>query len=112
MIKALFFDVDNTLYCWKEHRFMPEALKAIKKLQKKGVKVFLCTARPYDSMKRFHCFNLGLKWDGWIGSAGAVAFTDGKFVFKELMDPKDAKGFIRLAKENGLMMEEIGRAHV
>ena len=35
MIKALFFDVDNTLYCWKEHRFMPEALKAIKKLQKK-----------------------------------------------------------------------------
>ena len=107
MIKALFFDVDNTLYCWKEHRFMPEALKAIKKLQKKGIKVFLCTARPYDSMKRFHCFNLGLEWDGWIGSAGAVAFTDGKFVFKELMDPKDAKGFIRLAKENGLMMEVV-----
>ena len=100
MIKALFFDVDNTLYCWKEHRFMPEALKAIKKLQKKGIKVFLCTARPYDSMKRFNCFNLGLKWDGWIGSAGAVAFTNGKFVFKELMDPKDAKGFIRLANEN------------
>ena len=40
MIKALFFDVDNTLYCWKEHRFMPEALKAIKNCKRRALRSF------------------------------------------------------------------------
>ena len=46
MIKAAFFDVDNTLYSWKKKEFVLSGIESIKAIQKKGVKVFLCSSRP------------------------------------------------------------------
>lgn len=108
MIKAAFFDVDCTLYSWEEHRFIPSGIEAIKKAKKQGLKVFLCSSRPYHSMKHFGCMDLGIAWDGWVGSGGAVACYKNKILHQEAVDPRVAKDFLRFAKTQGCMAQVVG----
>ena len=54
MIKAAFFDIDWTLYDHASQRWIASGLEAIKKLKEKGVKVFVASARPYDSQYTWH----------------------------------------------------------
>ncbi|MDY5440770.1 MAG: Cof-type HAD-IIB family hydrolase [Candidatus Enteromonas sp.] len=107
MIKAVFFDVDNTLYSWKTRRFVPSGIEAVKALQKKGVKVFLCSARPYHSLKQFGLFDLGIHWNGWVANSGGVAYSRGKFVQKILLDNSLVHDFLRFTKEQGCMVQVI-----
>lgn len=107
MIKAVFFDVDWTLYDHKAKRFVPSALEAIKQIKKKGVKVFLCSARPYHSLLHFGCFDLGIHWDGYIASAGGYAVVGKKTIKKITMDKKDVRHLQKEVLEKGLNMEVI-----
>ena len=107
MIKAAFFDIDNTLYDWKHKQWVQSGLDAVKSLKEKGIKVFLASARPLHSQIQFGAFNLGIKWDGYISSAGAIAFTKGRYVKKDLMDKKDVYKIIALANKLGLTMEVV-----
>ena len=50
MIKAVFFDIDWTLYDHEAKRFVPTAIEGIKKLKEKGIKVFICSARNTESI--------------------------------------------------------------
>ena len=106
-IKAAFFDIDNTLYDWKNGNWPASGIEAVKALKKKGVKVFVCTARPYQSLKEFGVFKLGIPWDGYIASAGGIAYSNGKYVMKVLMKVEDTKTLIKVAKDNGLTMELV-----
>ncbi len=107
MIKAAFFDVDWTLYDHKGKRYIPSGLEAIKALSKKGIKVFLCSARPYQSQRLFGCFDLGIPWDGYIACAGGYAVVGKKVVRKTLMDKKDVRSLEKVALANGLTMEVV-----
>ncbi len=106
-IKIAFFDVDWTLYDHQNHRWSFKSIEAIKELKKKGVKVVLCTARSYESMKLFGLFDLGIDWDGFISSAGACAYADGEFLRKTLIDAKEVKRFLALVKERNLTCEIV-----
>jgi hydroxymethylpyrimidine pyrophosphatase-like HAD family hydrolase len=88
-IEIAFFDIDWTLYDHSSHSWVLSGLKAIKQLQKNGVKVYLCSARPYNSMKLFGVFDLGIRWDGYIASAGAVAYGDHHFIKTLVMPSAD-----------------------
>lgn len=107
MIKAVFFDIDNTLYSWKTRRFVPSGIEAIRAIQKKGIKVFLCSARPFDSIREFGLMNLGIRWNGWVANSGGVAYARGKFVQKILLEPKISRKFLRFAKAQGCMVQVI-----
>lgn len=107
MIKAAFFDVDWTLYDHEAKCYVSSGIEAIKKLKKKGVKVFVCSARPYDSLKKFGVFDLGIKWDGYIGSAGSIAVVKNKTVYKSVMKKEDVKKLVKFLKENNLAAEFI-----
>ena len=48
--KIVFFDIDWTLYDHKNHCWPASALSSIHTLQAEGIKVVLCTARPFHSM--------------------------------------------------------------
>ena len=96
MIKAVFFDIDNTLYSWKTRRFVPSGIEAIRAIQKKGIEVFLCSARPFDSIREFGLMDLGIRWNGWVANSGGVAFARGKFVQKILLEPKISRKFLLL----------------
>lgn len=107
MIKAAFFDIDWTLYDHASKRWIESGLDAIKKIQNNGVKVFLCSARPYNSQKLFGVFDLGIKWDGYIASAGAIAVVDGVTVRKMLMKEEDVRAIVKKTKELGRTLEIV-----
>lgn len=107
-IKIAFFDIDWTLYDHQVHRYIPSALQAIKKLQSTGVKVFLCSARPYDSMKSFGVFDLGIRWDGYIASAGAVAYYKHQKIKALLMPKVEVRNLMKVVAREGLTMELVG----
>lgn len=106
-IRIAFFDIDWTLYDHSHRAWSLKSLDAIKELQKRGIKIVLCSARPFHSMKLFGVFDLGIRWDGYISSAGACAFIDGKFIRKTLMDSSRVYAFLSLVEENGLTAEIV-----
>lgn len=105
--KIVFFDIDWTLYDHKNHCWPESALLSVKALQKEGIKVVLCTARPFHSMDKFGANNLGIVWDGYISSAGGVAFADGQYLRKSLMKKEDILAFTSAVKERNLTMELV-----
>ena len=106
-IKAAFFDIDNTLYNWKKREFVPSGIEAIKALKRKGIKVFLASARPYRSQVEFGAFALGIHWDGYISSSGAIAVIGNHYVKKTLMAEQDVHALVALARKNDLTMEVV-----
>ena len=84
-IKAAFYDIHNTLYDWKNREWTPSGIEAVKAIKKKGIKVFICSARPYQSIREFGVFDMGIKWDGYVASAGGIAFARGKYLFKRTL---------------------------
>lgn len=106
-IKAAFFDIDWTLFDDKESKWDYPSIEAIKRLQKQGVKVFICTARPYASFKWLGALDLGIKWDGFVASAGGYAFADGKYIFTSKMERKDVEEFIALALKRKKSLELV-----
>lgn len=107
MIKAAFFDVDWTMYDHSEKKWSESGIEAIKKLKRRGVKVFVCSARPYDSQKLFGVFDLGIKWDGYIASAGAIAVVGNKTIQKQLMNKRDAYAICSKMKKLGRALEVV-----
>lgn len=63
MIKAIFFDIDNTLFSHRTHHIPESARKAIYALKQKGILLFTATGRPLSGM-----LNLitELPFDGYI----------------------------------------------
>lgn len=106
-IKIAFFDIDWTLYDWHNKEYPKSAIEALKTLQKSGIKLFLCTARPYESMKAFGALNLGVKWDGYITSSGAVAFVGRKIVRKQLVEKSYMRRLCRKCHDLDLNLEIV-----
>ncbi len=106
-IKAAFFDLDWTLYNHKDDKWDEKSVEAIKKLKSLGVKVFICTARPYCSFEWLGAFKLGIDWDGYIASAGGYCFADGQYLFTSKIEKEDVEKFIKLALENHATLELV-----
>lgn len=76
-MKYIFCDIDGTIAS-KVKGIIPEScLKALKILKTKGHKIFICTGRNPASSN----FALGIKLDGMINSAGAIAIMDDKVIY-------------------------------
>ena len=106
-LKAAFFDVDWTLYDHKAKRYVPSGIAAINELKHKGVKVFICSARPYESLRLFGAFDQGVKWDGFIACAGAYAVVGGKAIRKLSMPKGQVRTLVNLANRHGLVIQLV-----
>ena len=77
-IQIIFVDIDWTIF---DHSKRPSkydipSLKALKKAQKKGIKVFINTARPYHSVEQINFFDF-FQPDGLIlGNGNLVTYKD------------------------------------
>ena len=107
MIKAAFFDIDNTLYDWEARHFVPSGIKAIKSLQRTGVKVFLCTARPYGSIKDFGVLDLGIKWNGIVANCGGYVALGNRTLRLLTIEHQTLLTLTHIAKKNHLTMEFV-----
>lgn len=77
----IFLDIDGTLV-GPDARVPESAAQAIKKAQRSGHKVFLCTGRCKKEIYE-NLLSMGL--DGIVGSAGAYVEVDGKVIFHQPM---------------------------
>lgn len=87
-IKIIFVDIDWTILDHKNnHKFDIESLLALQEAQKKGIKVFYCTARPLYSLDQIGALDI-LKPDGFVTANGGVVMIDDKIIHSEPI-PKD-----------------------
>ena len=102
-IKIIFTDIDCTIFdhSVKPSRFDYQSIKYLKKLQKKGILVFFCTARPYHSVKRIHILDL-IKPDGMIVANGGLILLHDQIIYGPYMDQIEFIELCELAnKYNG-----------
>ena len=62
MFKAVFFDIDGTLFSHKSMESPASTKKALEELRNKGVKTFIATGRHFVEMQA-----LPIKWDDYDG---------------------------------------------
>lgn len=105
--KIAFFDLDWTLYDHHNGRWDFESIEAIKKAKTKGVKVVFVTARSQDSARMLGVFDLGIDWDAYATSAGAVAFFDKGYSIISQVQKKDVYRFIDLCQKIGSTFEIV-----
>lgn len=106
--QILFVDIDWTLlnHNYKPGRFDMSSIRKLKRLQKKGIKVFICTARPYHSVKQIHFFDL-FSPDGMILSNGGLIIYDNQIIYKTDMPIKDFEKLCELANKHKINVEGI-----
>ena len=105
-IKIIFTDIDCTILNHiGGHFFDMKSIKALKKAQKKGVLLYLCTARPYDSIYQTGLFDI-LSPDGIVCTNGAVVLSKELDVIYHHTFPRDiAKGIIDVAIKHNICAE-------
>ena len=86
-IKILFLDIDWTIL---SHRTRPgiyddESIETIKEIQNSGVKVFICTARAYHSVKHINLFDKFIP-DGLILCNGGLIIYNGGIIYENRLD--------------------------
>ena len=88
-IKIIFTDIDWTIlnHGHGKHVYDKKSLDALKKAQANGVKVFVSTARPHESLKLTGFFDNFVP-DGMILSNGAVIFIGDEILFHDSMNPE------------------------
>lgn len=74
MIKIVFLDFDQTLYSHFSNTIPESAVKAIKTLREKGIKVFICSGRSLCEMDYFDLSYI--QFDGMIANNGQVAYDE------------------------------------
>ncbi len=85
MIKAIFFDIDGTLVSFKTHRMSDNLKETLRKLQERGVKLFISSGRAKLVMNNLDDY----PFDGYVEMNGAKT-TFGGVVIDEHPLPKDA----------------------
>ena len=85
-IKIIFVDIDWTILDHRngKHKFDKKSIRGLKKAQKRGVKVFFCTARPFHSIDQIGAFKL-IKPDGYVCCNGAMAVVNDKVIYKSII---------------------------
>lgn len=106
--EIIFTDIDWTLYdhSRKPSRFDKASIRELKKLQKRGIKVFFSTARPYHSLNQTKLLKL-FKPDGMILANGGLIITDDKVVYESEMNVEDFRLLCELANKNNVNVEGI-----
>ena len=107
-IKIIFTDIDCTIYdhSIKPSRFDKVSISYLKKLQKKGIKIFFCTARPYHSVQRIHILDL-IKPDGMILANGGLILYKNQIIYGPYMNVSEFEKLCELANEYTANVEGI-----
>ena len=102
--KIIFVDIDWTILNHKIHDWDYESLDALKKAQENGVLVYLCTARPYDSVLQTGLFDIFTP-DGIVSTNGEVAFDHDKLIFSHNIPRRVVRKVNKIADKYNLVVE-------
>lgn len=95
-IKAVFFDVDKTIYD-PIHNFIPEStLTALKKLRSNGYKIGISTSRPMLTARAVPGL-MDIPWDGMIIAGGQQIYSQGQLVLENTFTQAQRNQIFRIA---------------
>jgi len=97
--KAVFFDIDGTL--WDEHSFIPDSCKmAIRKLRENGHLAFICSGRSRGFISDDNL--LGIGFDGIVGACGTyIEDEKGNILYQKFVDKNILDKTISIVKKYG-----------
>ena len=102
--KIIFVDIDWTILNHKIHDWDYESLDALRSAQINGVLVYLCTARPYDSVASTGLLEIFTP-NGIVCTNGEVGFSNDEIVFANNIPPEIVKKANQLSDQYNLVME-------
>lgn len=88
-MKAVFLDMDGTLYSHETGSIPESARQAVDRIRQKGIKVFCATGRHRLELEQLDL--CGLELDGWLTLNGAYCYTDHEVFHKSPVDRDDLK---------------------
>lgn len=99
MIKAIFFDVDGTLYSHTSHSIPKSTLTALNKLREKGIQLYIATGRHMQELEYLRvpetfCF------DGYITLNGQYCLDHEEVIYHRPIDQEDIQRYLDYIKQN------------
>lgn len=106
-IKIIFTDIDWTLFDHHSLKYPRSGLRALNKARKNGYKIIICSARCYKSFSAVKALEK-IPHDGYICSGGGIAYVEGKYLYREAINPDIVKQFVERADKLGYELQLIG----
>lgn len=80
MIQAVFFDIDGTLIPMGKDQMPPRTLKALYAMREKGIKLFIATGRPPNSIQHVQKM---FSFDGYLTANGQYCFNNETLIYEK-----------------------------
>lgn len=96
VIKAIFFDIDGTLIPYGQMTIPQNTIEVLNKLRQKGIKLFVATGRPPDSID--HVRKL-FDFDGYLTANGQCCFSNDRMIFKRFIPSDSVHNLIPYVEE-------------
>lgn len=112
-IKAVFSDIDQTLFSHRTKSMPLSAVNAIEDMQKKGILFFLCSGRNFYLIRKSGVLDY-VKPDGIVTMNGAQALVGDESIFLHPIPEEVVDSLIRFAKRLrfGLTLIEEKEGHI
>ena len=99
-IQAAVFDVDGTLFDYREQRIPQSTVDAVKALKDRGILVVVATARSYAELSEDLLTKIGA--DYYVAASGhSIQDTDGRVLFSQRFTYDQVERVIALAEKYG-----------
>lgn len=109
MRKAVFFDIDGTLWN-KKCEILPSTVDAIRKLRENGHLAFICSGRSRANICKKELMDIG--FDGVVASCGTHIDFHKEIVFEVLLTEKQVAHLLKVAKEHQMPLVLEGPKYI
>lgn len=99
-IKAVFFDVDATMYYHDVHDILPSTRSALNTLNQRGIKVGVATSRCRYELKHTPSFFRNFPFAGIVSDGGALAMEGNQVISAQYVDQIIVERLIAYAKKH------------
>ena len=103
-IKIIFVDIDWTILDHNIHDWDYETIDVLKEVQKKGILVYLNTARPYESIGHTGLFDVFTP-DGVVCTNGGVVFCGDELLYANVFPEEIVRQVEKIANKHHLVLE-------
>lgn len=101
MIKAVFLDIDGTLFSHKSMEIPKSTIEALDRLREKGIKVFIATGRDFAEIQALPIEQE--RYDDWIVMNGQLCVDkEGKVLYESPIEGEDLQELVRAFEEKKL----------
>jgi len=96
-IKAVFFDIDGTLFSFKTKSIPESTQNAIRILRQKGIKVIVATGRSINDLDHIK----DIEFDGFLTfNGGHCTTTDGEVMFRHTIHSEDISNLLKYSEDS------------